>query len=276
MTFAAQAPEQPPGPSAPRRRRRTRGTRPRNLVVALAAGTALIAGVVLAAQTALRKDGGGSARAADPATPPPDAISATSKPPRPGSSPSPATGTGGFVTAKSSGAVIGKGGDLRRFKVMVEKGTGIDAKRAAAEISAVLADRRGWTTDGRNSFQLVADGPSDFEVKIATPDTVDEICGAVGLDTHGEVNCDAGTQIMVNLKRWNTGSPEFSGPISGYRALIINHEVGHRIGHGHESCPGKGRRAPVMMQQIYGLKGCVANEWPYDARGRYIEGPAVP
>ncbi|MEU5028319.1 DUF3152 domain-containing protein [Streptomyces milbemycinicus] len=269
MTFTAQAPKQTRGP------RRARRTRPRNVAVALAAGATLIAGVVFA----LRDDddggggGKGAARATDPAALPPDAISATSRPPRQGS---PATATGEFVTAKSSGAVIGKGSDLRRFKVMVEKGTGIDAKRAAAEISAILADKRGWTTDGTHAFQLVADGPSDFEVKIATPDTVDEICGAVGLDTHGEVNCDAGTQIMVNLKRWNTGSPEFSGPISGYRALIVNHEVGHRIGHGHETCPGKGKRAPVMMQQIYGLKGCVANEWPYSAKGRYIEGPAVP
>ncbi|MEU1943890.1 DUF3152 domain-containing protein [Streptomyces sp. NPDC020125] len=271
MTSTAQAPG--PSTSPPRRRRRTtRSARPRNVAVALAAGVALIAGVVFA----LRDDDGGgkdAARATAPAAPLPDAISATSRPPRPGS---PTTASGEFITAKSSGAVIGKGSDPRRFKVMVEKGTGVDAKRAAAEISAILADKRGWTNDGKHSFQLVADGPSDFEVKIATPDTVDEICGAVGLDTHGEVNCDAGTQIMVNLERWNTGSPEFSGPISGYRALIVNHEVGHRIGHGHETCPGKGKRAPVMMQQIYGLKGCVANEWPYGANGRYIEGPAVP
>ncbi|WP_275559727.1 DUF3152 domain-containing protein [Streptomyces sp. 5-6(2022)] len=269
MTSTAQAPG--PSTSPPRRRgRTTRSARPRNAAVALAAGAALIAGVVFALRD---DDGDGTARAANATPPPPDAISATSRPPRPGS---PTTATGEFVTAKSSGTVIGKGGDLRRFKVMVEKGTGVDAKRAAAEISAILADKRGWTNDGIHSFQLVADGPSDFEVKIATPDTVDEICGAVGLDTHGEVNCDAGTQIMVNLTRWNTGSPEFSGPISGYRALIVNHEVGHRIGHGHETCPGKGKRAPVMMQQIYGLKGCAANEWPYSANGRYIAGPAVP
>ncbi|MER6138958.1 DUF3152 domain-containing protein [Streptomyces sparsogenes] len=244
-TSTAQAPERPTGPSAPPPRRRARL---RTLVVALAAGTALIAGLVFAARTVLREDDAGAAR-------PPGGV---------------------FVTAKSSGAVIGEGSRLRRFKVQVEKGTGVDPERAAAEISAVLADKRGWTRDRRHSFQLVSDGPSDFQVKIATPATVDEICGEAGLDTHGEVNCDAGSQIMVNLKRWNTGSPEFSGPISGYRALIINHEVGHRIGHGHEACPGKGKRAPVMMQQIYGLKGCVANEWPYDARGRYIGGPAVP
>ena len=113
-------------------------------------------------------------------------------------------------------------------------------------------------------------------IKIATPDTVDDICGAAGLLTGGEVNCDVGPTVVVNLKRWLLGSPEFDGPIHDYRALIINHEVGHRIGHGHQGCPGPGRPAPVMMQQIKGLHGCTANAWPYDAHGHYLGGPPAP
>jgi hypothetical protein len=31
-----------------------------------------------------------------------------------------------------------------------------------------------------------------------------------------------------------------------------------------------------MMQQIYGLKGCVSNAWPYDTKGHYMGGPSVP
>ena len=79
--------------------------------------------------------------------------------------------------------------------------------------------------------------------------------------------------MAVNLKHRLLGSPEFDGPIHDYRALIINHEVSHRIGHGHQGCPGPGRPAPVMMQQIKGLHGCTANAWRYDARGHYLGGP---
>ncbi|MEW2295375.1 DUF3152 domain-containing protein [Streptomyces sp. NPDC006743] len=186
-----------------------------------------------------------------------------------------AAGNGVFHTARASGKVAGHG-TVRRYEVQVEEGTGVTPDEAAREIEGVLADRRGWTADGHDAFQLVSRGAVDFVVKIATPATVDRICGAAGLHTHGEVNCDVGSQVVVNLKRWNQGSPQFSGSLHDYRALIINHEVGHRIGHGHETCPGPGRPAPAMMQQIDGLRGCVANAWPYDSRGNYLSGPAVP
>ncbi|MFD7730164.1 DUF3152 domain-containing protein [Kitasatospora phosalacinea] len=185
-------------------------------------------------------------------------------------------GAGSFTTAGASGGRVGTGGVLRRYRVEVENGIGIEPDAAAAAVQAVLSDPRSWTTDGRDSFQLVSSGAYDFTVKIASPDTADAICATGGLDTRGEVNCDVGKQVVVNAKRWLTGSPQFDGSLDDYRALIVNHEVGHRIGHGHEACPGPGKPAPAMMQQIYGLKGCTANAWPYDAQGTYLKGPSVP
>ncbi|MFE1024376.1 DUF3152 domain-containing protein [Streptomyces sp. NPDC058818] len=205
----------------------------------------------------------------------PSAKTSPSPSPSPSTIAIPAAGPGTFVTAEADGTTVGTGSRVRRYKVLVEEGIDIRPSAAAAEISDVLADRRGWTTDGTNSFRLVGSGSYDFVVKIATPGTVDEICGAYGLLTRGEVNCAVGTDVVVNLKRWVLGSPEFDGPIGDYRALIVNHEVGHRIGHGHETCPGPGLPAPAMMQQIKGLKGCVANAWPYDRDGEYLGGPSV-
>ncbi|MEV1023302.1 DUF3152 domain-containing protein [Streptomyces sp. NPDC050264] len=203
------------------------------------------------------------------ASQPPDDVA-----PSPSAPPTAESGPGSFVTATASGEAVGTG-TIRRYKVEVEVGTGVSVNSAAAEIHGILGDRRGWTANGRDGFRLVASGPYDFEVKSATPDTVDRICGAAGPHTRGEVNCDVGDQVIVNLKCWNTGSPQFSGPLHEYRALIINHEVGHRIGHGHETCPGPGLPAPAMMQQIDGLRGCRANTWPYDSHGKYLGGPRV-
>ncbi|MFJ4435545.1 DUF3152 domain-containing protein [Streptomyces sp. NPDC088923] len=283
-------------------RRKTTSRRQRLLgLAALAVVTLLAAGLV--ARGGHGGDGGARARTADTSrtSPSPEAVrteargrpsaspgaseSAKAKPstspkasPEAPESPDPGpkSGTGLFTTASASGGLVGHGATVRRYTVQVEGGSGIAANEAARQIERVLADPRGWTADGRDSFQLVGSGPHDFDVKIATPDTVDHLCGQAGLDTHGEVNCDVGSQVIVNLKRWLTGSPEFSGPVEEYRALIINHEVGHRIGHGHETCPGPGRPAPAMMQQIYGLKGCAPNAWPYDRNGTYLGGPSVP
>ncbi|MFI7385360.1 DUF3152 domain-containing protein [Streptomyces sp. NPDC049813] len=187
----------------------------------------------------------------------------------------PVVGPGTFAVAHGAGSAVGTGHRLRRYKVLVEDGIGIRADDAARQIAAILGDPRGWSHDGTDSFQLVGSGPRDFVVKIATPHTVDCLCGSAGLDTGGEVNCSVGESVVVNLRRWVAGSPEFDGPIGEYRALIVNHEVGHRIGHGHETCPGAGRPAPAMMQQIKGLHGCTANAWPYDRAGRYLGGPHV-
>ncbi|MFF9400920.1 DUF3152 domain-containing protein [Streptomyces sp. NPDC014744] len=170
----------------------------------------------------------------------------------------------------------GKGSRSNAYRVEVEDGTGVDPDGAAAEVARVLAAPRGWSHHGERAFRQVAEAPAGLVIRIATPKTTDAICAKGGLDTHGEVNCRVGTDVVVNLKRWQHGSPEFHGPLADYRALIINHEVGHWLGHGHETCPGRGRPAPTMMQQIHGLKGCVSNAWPYDAKGRYLSGPAVP
>jgi hypothetical protein len=177
-----------------------------------------------------------------------------------------------FVTAEAQGSRVGSG-LLRRYEVQTEKGISVSADQAAAEIQVILADPRSWAAHGRGSFQLVS-SHADFVIRIATPATADRLCLAQGLDIHGELNCETADGVVVNLRRWLGGSPTFDGPAADYRHLIINHEVGHEIGiRRHQGCPGPGRLAPVMMQQIKGLDGCRANAWPYDANGKYISGP---
>jgi hypothetical protein len=170
---------------------------------------------------------------------------------------------------------VGKGKALR-YRVDVEDGISLSAADVAEQVEDILGDRRGWTADGRSAFQRVSGGTTDFVVRVATPGTVDAVCGKFGLDTGGEVNCSVNKDVMVNLKRWLLATPVYAKDVTAYRALIINHEVGHFLGHGHVDCPGKGRPAPAMMQQIKGMHGCVPNVWPYDAKGQLVTGPAVP
>lgn len=187
----------------------------------------------------------------------------------------PSTGPGTFTTASGGSAKVGEGRTLR-YQVDVEKGIALSAEDVAEEVERILGHPRGWTADGRSAFQRVSGGATDFVVRVATPGTVDAICGKSGLNTRGEVNCRVGEDVMVNLKRWQLATPVYAEDVTAYRALIVNHEVGHFLGHGHVGCPGRGRPAPAMMQQIKGLNGCVPNVWPYDEQGRLIPGPAVP
>ncbi|MFE5136115.1 DUF3152 domain-containing protein [Streptomyces fagopyri] len=217
-------------------------------------------------------------------TPTPPPTSPPSRPPSPTPSPTPtkievpSTGTGTFVAAHATGAKVGHGQRLLRYVVEVEGGIDLSPARAANEIAGILAAPRGWTHDEAHAFQLVsAAQPHDLTVRIATPGTADALCWAgIHQDTGGEYNCETPGGVVVNLKRWVRGSPTFDGPIHDYRALIVNHEMGHFLGYTHMTCAGPGRPAPVMMQQIKGLHGCVANAWPYDGNGHFVAGPHVP
>ncbi|WP_327371420.1 DUF3152 domain-containing protein [Streptomyces sp. NBC_01217] len=189
----------------------------------------------------------------------------------------PETGPGTFVTAQASGAKVGHGSRPLRYVVDVETGLDISPNQAANEIADILAAPRGWTHNDAYSFQLVSAGqPYDLKVRIATAGTADALCWTgIHQDTKGEYNCEISGGVVVNLKRWVMGSPTFDGPIHDYRALIINHEMGHFLGHSHMACGGPGQPAPVMMQQIKGLHGCIANAWPYDKNGDFVSGPHV-
>ncbi|WP_235206395.1 DUF3152 domain-containing protein [Actinomadura welshii] len=187
----------------------------------------------------------------------------------------PAKGSGKFARPTSTGKVHGRG-KLMRYMVEVEGGLRQDPAAFARSVDDILADPRGWTAGGRWSFKRVSSGPYDFVVKLASPGTVDRICGAYGMTTEGKVNCSAGKQVVVNLKRWLLLTTYYRGQPEHYHALTINHEVGHRLGYGHMTCAGRGRPAPVMQQQIFGLKGCRINGWPYDRKGRFVKGPSVP
>lgn len=180
----------------------------------------------------------------------------------------PVEGTGRFIRAEGTTRRAGTGKVLR-YRVEVEDGTGQDVADFARWVDRILADRRGWTAGGRWAFVRVRAAPVDFVVRLATPATADSICGRYGLRTDGEASCRGQENVVVNLRRWLLAIPAYRGDVTAYRHLVVNHEVGHFLGHRHVSCPGRGRPAPVMQTQMYGLHGCRPNAWPY-VNGRYV------
>jgi hypothetical protein len=192
-------------------------------------------------------------------------------PPTPNAKVVPKRGTGQFTVAPGGSPTVGKG-KLLSYRVEVENGSGESPSAFAAQVDSTLADPRSWTARGQWAFRRVSAGRSDFVVRLTTPDTVDKICGAAGLATAGYSSCRTGEFVVVNLARWELAVPDYRGDIALYRRYVINHEVGHRLGFGHELCPGNGRLAPIMQQQTYGLNGCTPNGWPF-VGGRYVAGP---
>jgi hypothetical protein len=99
-------------------------------------------------------------------------------------------------------------------------------------------------------------------VVLASPATSAAMC--LPLRTFGKLSCRSGpSTVVLTYYRWVKAIPEYAGNHDGYRHYVINHEVGHVLGHHHEYCAGKGKLAPVMMQQTKGLKGCRPNPWPF-------------
>jgi hypothetical protein len=172
--------------------------------------------------------------------------------------------------------VLGESGPVRRFKVAVEQAIGQgNGGDFADEIDRTLGDPRSWIAAGTYRLQRVPrSAGSEFTIYLASADSSERMCAAGGLRTEGYTSCRLPGQVIINLDRWQEAVPGYGATLETYRAYAINHEVGHQLGHGHESCPGPGKPAPVMQQQTYGLRGCVANSWPY-LDGKRWTGPAT-
>lgn len=180
------------------------------------------------------------------------------------------TASGKFETVAGTAKAPGKGHKYR-YRIDVERGLGLDSALFARAVQETLNDDRSWAHDGDMTFERISTGKPDFVITLASPGTTGVWCEKSGLDTlEDNVSCDSAAteRVMINAYRWAQGSSTF-GPdkLFAYRQMLINHEVGHRLGHNHVSCGTKGALAPVMQQQtksldIDGIK-CRPNAWVY-------------
>lgn len=108
---------------------------------------------------------------------------------------------------------------------------------------------------------LRVDSGGDFTLWLAAPERVPTF----GAPCHSNWSCRVGRNVVINERNWDNATPAWNSAgesVSDYRHMVVNHEVGHWLGLGHVSCPGRGQPAPLMMQQSKGFAGCRPNAWP--------------
>ncbi|MFJ6390435.1 DUF3152 domain-containing protein [Streptomyces sp. NPDC091972] len=178
-------------------------------------------------------------------------------------------GSGKFDAVQGVDKAPGKG-QKYTYRVDVEQGLGLDGALFAEAVQKTLNDKRSWAHGGARTFERIYSGKPDFVITLASPGTTADWCAKSGLDTtQDNVSCDSAAteRVMINAYRWAQGSTTYGDRIHAYRQMLINHEVGHRLGYSHVTCDKNGELAPVMQQQTKFLDHdgihCRPNPWPY-------------
>jgi len=266
-----------PGPVGHRHRRRpSRRVRLRRTIagvlVLLVAAVLTIRVVGTGRDADPRSGTAGAARTAAPpaastptSTPGNEDGSAGSETAAPARTSVPQSGTGSLHVVTAPTVANDVSGRTVRYTVEVEGGLGVDDAEVAHTVQSVLLAERGWQrVDGVRfvnvtAAQARAGADVDIRVTLASPALTDKLCAP--MRTLSQVSCWNGERSVLNFRRWALGDDSYGTDVARYRIYQVNHEVGHGLGHQHRPCPGRGKRAPVMVQQTLDLGGC--KPWPY-------------
>lgn len=123
-----------------------------------------------------------------------------------------------------------------------------------------LNDTRGWSRLGVTFKEVTTGG--DFTLVLSEASQVPSFSPG-GCDS--TYSCNVGRYVIINQDRWLGATDSWNqggGSLRDYRHMVINHETGHWLGHGHKVCAGPGQPAAVMQQQSITLQGCKFNSWP--------------
>nr|WP_240646078.1 DUF3152 domain-containing protein [Georgenia sp. SYP-B2076] len=175
----------------------------------------------------------------------------------------PASASGQLVTVPGAAGPPRAAGRVVTVRVEVEAGLPANGSAFADHVMTILNDPRGWGRDGSVVFART-DGAADVGVVLASATLTDALCAP--LRTLGRVSCASDGLAVLNVERWSAGAEPFlaaGGTVPAYREYLVNHEVGHLLGHTHVTCPGPGQPAPVMLQQSLDLGGCQPAGWPF-------------
>ena len=146
-----------------------------------------------------------------------------------------------------------------------------DLTEFANMVFSTLNDPRGWPRAGvvfqESEGADPNSDPNDCSMTL-TLAAADQMT-SFSTECSDEYSCRVGNDVIINVDRWNNATEGWlnaGGTVERYRTMVINHEVGHRLGHldNELTCPAVNQPAPLMQQQSMDLLGCVPNEWPLD------------
>jgi hypothetical protein len=121
-------------------------------------------------------------------------------------------------------------------------------------ILVYLNDPQGW---GKHKYWFEETSYGEkVHIRLSSTETISKECG---LEGHLSCAILGGNKMWLNAERWFHGSPKSKLSLDDYRQYMVSHEMGHILGHEHKTCPCKGCRAPIMMQQTLGIGQCKPN-----------------
>ena len=129
-------------------------------------------------------------------------------------------------------------------------------------VNETLNDNRGWARMGIVFKEVKESGSFNLVLSQA------ELMSSFSSGCDADWSCRVGSSVIINDNRWSGATTAWNkagGDIRNYRHMVINHEVGHWLGHGHLNCSGVNNPAAVMQQQSIDLQGCAFNPWPLDS-----------
>lgn len=149
------------------------------------------------------------------------------------------------------------------YKTMVWGDVEASFEDFKAKVSETLNDDRGWKRAGLK-FIEVSSG-QDVNLILSDPAHLDATGGC-----SGDLSCTTfSNEVIINDVRWRNGTEASRAGGMGtrdYQHMVVNHEMGHWLGHyAHVEGCDSGGPAPIMLQQSTGMRGCDSfNAWPLD------------
>ena len=172
------------------------------------------------------------------------------------------------ILSKAEQTATESGNELITYTYCVaSKGEVGDLTEFSDTVFSTLNDPRGWPRAGA-VFQE-ADGTDPNACSMTLTLAAADQMTSFSTECSDEYSCRVGNDVIINIDRWNNATEGWrnaGGTVERYRTMVINHEVGHRLGHldNELTCSAVNQPAPLMQQQSMDLLGCTPNEWPLD------------